>query len=279
MSNRRGSPDDHLDRDAANGAERQPPSLSGARAARPRVDADAISILEAVTAERTAAAKPDRTRPRAPAVASASPRISPALVLLLIGATMLLLVGYRLSTRTAPTALATTGNERPAAAIAPPVASVSASAPPAAPRAALIETVENAAAAGLSVAARGNASQIASKPAPAPPSESARPTAALAKAPAAHPVAPRPAADRVASVARPTTARPTPAAAEPTSNPSKAIVEPSPGVATADLIRKCEEFGPLEGLLCRIRICADLWGVDPACPAQSKPQSLTGAVP
>jgi len=48
------------------------------------------------------------------------------------------------------------------------------------------------------------------------------------------------------------------------------VVERKAGTSTADLIRRCEQTGLLEGLLCRIRICADHWGEDPACPAQAQ---------
>lgn len=51
----------------------------------------------------------------------------------------------------------------------------------------------------------------------------------------------------------------------------RGVVERRPGVSTTELIRKCEEFGALEGLLCRIRICENLWGDDAACPAQAAP--------
>jgi hypothetical protein len=59
-----------------------------------------------------------------------------------------------------------------------------------------------------------------------------------------------------------------------TSAAQRDVVERRPGESTAQLIRRCEEFGVLEGLLCRIRICSDLWGKDPACPAQSAPPSV-----
>lgn len=43
--------------------------------------------------------------------------------------------------------------------------------------------------------------------------------------------------------------------------------------SVAAQVQRCEDIGGLEGWLCRWRVCADHWGVDPACPTASQQQS------
>ncbi|MET0264379.1 MAG: hypothetical protein ABW202_02090 [Duganella sp.] len=46
---------------------------------------------------------------------------------------------------------------------------------------------------------------------------------------------------------------------------SRDVVEADNGEATASLLARCQQLGPIEGMLCRSRICADRWDADPAC--------------
>lgn len=41
------------------------------------------------------------------------------------------------------------------------------------------------------------------------------------------------------------------------------------GVPTESLVKQCRSLGILEGELCRLRVCSDLWGKDPACPSSA----------
>lgn len=44
------------------------------------------------------------------------------------------------------------------------------------------------------------------------------------------------------------------------------VVIRTSGVTTRELVERCRSLGFLEGQLCRLRICAERWGSDPACP-------------
>lgn len=55
----------------------------------------------------------------------------------------------------------------------------------------------------------------------------------------------------------------TPAKVSPTR--SRDVVQERDGEATASLLARCQQLGPIEGMLCRSRICADRWETDPAC--------------
>lgn len=272
MSNRRRPATDPAARDEQAHGDRGLPMLGDGRASRPRVEADAVSILGAVTAERQAASGGDRERSASRGLPVTNRSLSPALILLLIGATMLLVVGYRLTTRgPAPTKVLV--SNAGVAAPAPAAPQILAAAPVSlAPNAAAIETIEPA----VSPAHDAHASPPRAEPEPEP--SSPPPTTSQAQAR----TRPADAAEAVVEDKRKASAAPPVAVQAAVTAParsSKAVVERTAGASTADLIRKCEEFGPLEGLLCRIRICSDLWGIDPACPAQSKPPALTGDAP
>ena len=271
MSNRRRPATDPAARDEQAHGDRGVPMLGDGRAPRPRVEANAVSILGAVTAERQAASGGDRERSASRGLPVTNRSLSPALILLLIGATMLLVVGYRLTTRgPAPTQVLVSNAD--VAAPAPAAPQISAAAPVSlAPNAAAIETIEPA----VSPAHDAHASSPPrAEDAPSsPPPTTSQAQARTRSADAAEAVVKD---KRKASTAPPAAVQ---AAVTAPARSSKAVVERTAGASTADLIRKCEEFGPLEGLLCRIRICSDLWGIDPACPAQSKPSALTGDAP
>ncbi len=270
MSNRRRPATDLAACDAqAHGGRSLPPHDAG-RSPRSRVEPDAVSILGAVTAERQAAAGRDRERSGSRSLPTANRSRNPALILLLIGAMMLLVAGYRLTTREPVTTKASASNPGVTPTATAPV-QVSTTPPVSpAPGTASIETIEPAA--SLQRSAR----------APLPSAEQKRswPTPTIVKAPAG--TRPTDTAE-VAIKDRRTLPTVPPAAVQaavaPPARSSKAVVERTAGASTAELVRKCEEFGPLEGLLCRIRICSDLWGVDPACPAQSRPNQLIGDAP
>lgn len=49
-------------------------------------------------------------------------------------------------------------------------------------------------------------------------------------------------------------------------DPNRDIVTKADGDTTEDLLKRCKALGFFEGELCRVRICSQLWGKDPACP-------------
>ncbi|MBJ7310796.1 hypothetical protein H7U20_11375 [Rugamonas sp. CCM 8940] len=51
---------------------------------------------------------------------------------------------------------------------------------------------------------------------------------------------------------------------------SRDVVERKEGDATAGLLRRCKQLGPLEGMLCRSRICSGRWDNDAACRAPNR---------
>lgn len=52
--------------------------------------------------------------------------------------------------------------------------------------------------------------------------------------------------------------------------PGQDVIVRSPGDSTADLVKRCQALGFIEGQLCRARICAGHWGKDPACPSAAQ---------
>ena len=52
-------------------------------------------------------------------------------------------------------------------------------------------------------------------------------------------------------------------------NPKREVVMPKVGLTTGELVNRCRTLGFLESMLCRQRICSDLWGKDPACPGST----------
>jgi hypothetical protein len=54
-------------------------------------------------------------------------------------------------------------------------------------------------------------------------------------------------------------------------DPKHDVVLREPTVSTAELVRRCKTLGFFEGLLCRMRVCSNLWGKDAACPQSSAP--------
>lgn len=50
------------------------------------------------------------------------------------------------------------------------------------------------------------------------------------------------------------------------SDSNREVVLRSSGESTDSLVMRCQSLGFFEGQLCRMRICSDLWGKDPACP-------------
>ncbi len=66
---------------------------------------------------------------------------------------------------------------------------------------------------------------------------------------------------------------PTPASTRGLSK--KEIAERKKAPTTAALLSQCQSFGWLEGELCRIRVCENLRGIDPACPASQPAQAST----
>jgi len=60
-------------------------------------------------------------------------------------------------------------------------------------------------------------------------------------------------------------------------DPKRDVVTRDANVSTAELVRRCKALGFFEGLLCRNRVCSNLWGKDPACPQSSAaPAARTG---
>jgi len=47
------------------------------------------------------------------------------------------------------------------------------------------------------------------------------------------------------------------------------VVERQDGDSTESLLGRCKLLGPIEGMLCRSRICAGRWDSDAACRAPS----------
>lgn len=60
-------------------------------------------------------------------------------------------------------------------------------------------------------------------------------------------------------------------------DPKRDVVLRSPNVSTIELVRRCRTLGFVEGLLCRNRVCANLWGKDPACPQAAAPSAGRGS--
>jgi hypothetical protein len=54
-------------------------------------------------------------------------------------------------------------------------------------------------------------------------------------------------------------------------DPKRDVVLRTPTLSTAELVRRCRTLGFVEGMLCRNRVCANLWGKDPACPQGAAP--------
>jgi hypothetical protein len=54
-------------------------------------------------------------------------------------------------------------------------------------------------------------------------------------------------------------------------DPKRDVVTREPTVSTTELVRRCKTLGFFEGLLCRMRVCSNLWGKDAACPQSSAP--------
>ena len=52
-------------------------------------------------------------------------------------------------------------------------------------------------------------------------------------------------------------------------NPKRDVVMTRGALTTGELVNRCRSLGFLEGMLCRQRICSDLWGKDPACPGST----------
>lgn len=59
-------------------------------------------------------------------------------------------------------------------------------------------------------------------------------------------------------------------------DPKRDVVLRSPNVSTTELVRRCRTLGFVEGLLCRNRVCANLWGKDAACPQAAAPAANRG---
>jgi hypothetical protein len=47
--------------------------------------------------------------------------------------------------------------------------------------------------------------------------------------------------------------------------PSRDVVQRKDGDSTANLLQRCKALGPIEGMLCRSRICSGRWDEDAAC--------------
>jgi hypothetical protein len=58
-------------------------------------------------------------------------------------------------------------------------------------------------------------------------------------------------------------------------DPKRDVVVREPSVSTTELVRRCKTLGFVEGLLCRMRVCSNQWGKDPACPQDSMPNNTT----
>jgi hypothetical protein len=49
------------------------------------------------------------------------------------------------------------------------------------------------------------------------------------------------------------------------------VVVKQPGETMGAVVRRCRSLGLIEGELCRLRVCSDKWGKDPACPSSGLP--------
>lgn len=118
----------------------------------------------------------------------------------------------------------------------------------------------------------------------APPADPADRDASLLAALAAYGEG-RPAKD-ISAQAEPTAGKPaaaSPAKAQPTLaqagsgqfDPKRDVVTRESSVSTGELVRRCKTLGFFEGMLCRIRVCSNQWGKDPACPQSSAPAQGT----
>jgi hypothetical protein len=58
-------------------------------------------------------------------------------------------------------------------------------------------------------------------------------------------------------------------------DPKRDVVVRESDVSTTELVRRCKTLGFFESLLCRMRVCSNLWGKDPACPQSSAPNAST----
>lgn len=65
------------------------------------------------------------------------------------------------------------------------------------------------------------------------------------------------------------TREPSPKRAVAPFNPRRDVVMSRGALTTGELVSRCQSLGFLEGMLCRQRICSDLWGKDPACPGST----------
>lgn len=54
---------------------------------------------------------------------------------------------------------------------------------------------------------------------------------------------------------------------ERVADPNREIIMRGTGESTESLVQRCATLGFLEGELCRLRICAGIWGKDTACPS------------
>ena len=52
-------------------------------------------------------------------------------------------------------------------------------------------------------------------------------------------------------------------------NPKRDVILNKGGLTTGELVNRCRTLGFLEGMLCRQRICSDLWCKEPACPGST----------
>jgi hypothetical protein len=84
----------------------------------------------------------------------------------------------------------------------------------------------------------------------------------------AAPLAPKPAAAKPAAGAA-TVAQ----AGDGQFDPKRDVVTRDPALSTGELVRRCRTLGFFEGQLCQMRVCANLWGKDPACPQSAAPQA------
>lgn len=60
---------------------------------------------------------------------------------------------------------------------------------------------------------------------------------------------------------------------ERTFDPKRDVVTREGSVSTAELVRRCRMLGFFEGTLCRMRVCNNQWGKDPACPQPAGQQT------
>jgi hypothetical protein len=87
----------------------------------------------------------------------------------------------------------------------------------------------------------------------------------------------RPAKDinkEVAPIAKPVSKTPA-KAGKGEFDPTQGVVTREPRLSTGELVRRCKTLGFFEGLLCRMRVCSNLWGKDPACPRGAAPSAAT----